>query len=78
MANSRSLCAVIWEWETNDNGVFVPYDELSSNLIETDFAAGKQLVNLSQLGPNYSAWTVDLSAMQQHSKYFGNIVSLKT
>ena len=78
MAHRRSLFAVIWEWESNDNGIFVPYDELSSNVIETDFAAGKQFVNLSQLGSNYSAWTVDLTAMLQHSKYFGNIVSLKT
>ena len=73
MASARSRSVVVWEWETNDIGLFVPYDELSSNLIERYFASGMLSVDLSQLGAKYSAWTVDMSSMKQHSTYYGNI-----
>ena len=71
MASRRSQSVIVWEWETNENGIFVPYDELASNFIEKEFAFQKTTVDLSQLGPSYSAWTVDLSSMTQSSSFFG-------
>ncbi|XP_065054511.1 probable E3 ubiquitin-protein ligase DTX2 isoform X1 [Rhopilema esculentum] len=70
-------CVVVWEWETNDPGIFVPYHEKASNLIEQEKCLGSSLVSLSKLGNPFSAWTIDLTSMTQKSSYFGRLRKVK-
>ena len=71
MAASRGKYVVVWEWETNDPGIFVPYDEEASNFIELEKNRGQQSADLSQVHHSQSAWTVDFPSMTQTSSYYG-------
>eukprot|EP00112_Aurelia_sp_Birch-Aquarium-sp1_P003639 Seg1410.8 transcript_id=Seg1410.8/GoldUCD/mRNA.D3Y31 product="putative E3 ubiquitin-protein ligase DTX2" protein_id=Seg1410.8/GoldUCD/D3Y31 len=71
MAASRGKCVPVWEWETNDPGIFVPYDEEASNFIELEMNRGRQSADLSQVNDSQSAWTIDFPSMTQMSSYQG-------
>ena len=70
-------CVVVWEWEANDPGIFVPFHEKASNLIEQEKCFGSSLVSLSKLGNRFSAWTIDLTSMTQKSSYYGKIFFIR-
>ena len=75
MAASSGKYVVVWEWETNDPGIFAPYDEEASNFIELEMNRGRQNADLSHVNDSQSAWTVDFSSMTQISSYYGKLMA---
>ena len=53
---------IVWEKETDIQGVFAPYSETDSNAIETDYAAGKKHIVIRT--HHHRTVTIDVISMK--------------
>ena len=66
--SSTSDDTVVWEYETDVSGIYAPYDEDVSNLLEQEYRTGtSQIVDLSTVNPGLH-WRVDLRKGTQRSR----------
>ena len=68
-ATSQDGKIIVWEWETDLPGIFAPYSENDSNLIEMENVAGKKVVRLSPNG--VLDVQVNLNSMKAMMNRFG-------